>query len=81
MTGLGEKGGTRPHFHGHRERLKARFRQTGADTLQDYEELLLFQSLPRRDTKPLAKALLDRFGSFSEVLGAGAAAQGGRRRR
>jgi len=72
MTGPGEKGGTRPHFHGHRERLKARFRQTGADTLQDYEllELLLFQSLPRRDTKPLAKALLDRFGSFSEVLAA-----------
>jgi len=72
MTGLGEKGGSPPHFHGHRERLKARFRRTGADALQDYEllELLLFQSLPRRDTKPLAKALLDRFGSFSEVLAA-----------
>jgi DNA repair protein RadC len=72
MKGLGEKGGTLPHFHGHRERLKARFRQAGPDKLQDYEllELILFQSLPRRDTKPLAKALLARFGSFSEVLAA-----------
>lgn len=72
MSGLGEKSGTQPHFHGHRERLKARFRQAGSDALQDYEllELLLFHSLPRRDTKPLAKALLARFGSFSEVLAA-----------
>jgi len=72
MKGLGEKGGTLPHFHGHRERLKARFRQSGAESLQDYEllELILFQSVPRRDTKPLAKALLARFGSFSEVLAA-----------
>lgn len=72
MTGLGEKGATPPHYHGHRDRLKARFRQAGPDTLQDYEllELLLFQSVPRRDTKPLAKALLTRFGSFSEVLAA-----------
>jgi DNA repair protein RadC len=72
MRGLGEKSGTLPHFHGHRDRLKARFRDAGADTLQDYEllELILFQSVPRRDTKPLAKALLARFGSFSEVLAA-----------
>jgi DNA repair protein RadC len=71
MTGLGEKGG-KPHYHGHRDRLKARFRQAGPETLQDYEllELLLFQSVPRRDTKPLAKALLTCFGSFSEVLAA-----------
>ena len=61
-----------PHFHGHRERLKARFREQGAAALADYEllELLLFQIIPRRDTKPIAKALLDRFGSFSEVLAA-----------
>jgi DNA repair protein RadC len=72
MKGLGEKGGALPHFYGHRDRLKARFRQSGADSLQDYEllELILFQSVPRRDTKPLAKALLARFGSFSEVLAA-----------
>ena len=79
MSGFDDKGVGRvappvrksePHFHGHRERLKARFRE-GAK-LADYEllELLLFQAVPRRDTKPLAKTLLDRFGSFSEVLGA-----------
>jgi len=72
MSGFHDKSGSLPHFHGHRERLKARFRETGSETLADYEllELLLFQSVPRRDTKPLAKALLTRFGSFSEVLAA-----------
>lgn len=72
MKGLDENSGAMPHFLGHRERLKARFRDTGAESLQDYEllELILFQALPRRDTKPIAKALLNRFGSFSEVLAA-----------
>lgn len=57
---------------GHRERLRARFRTAGADALADYEllELLLFRSIPRRDTKPLAKKLIARFGSFAEVLAA-----------
>lgn len=43
---------------------------SGADALQDYEllELILFRSIPRRDTKPIAKALLDKFGSFPEVI-------------
>jgi DNA repair protein RadC len=61
-----------PHYHGHRERLKARFRETGSDTMADYEllELVLYGAHPRIDTKPIAKALLARFGSFSEVLGA-----------
>ncbi|HWT31245.1 MAG TPA: DNA repair protein RadC [Propylenella sp.] len=61
-----------PHFHGHRDRLRARFRDQGAAALADYEllELALFRALPRRDTKPLAKALLKRFGSLSEVLAA-----------
>ena len=61
-----------PHFLGHRERLKARFRDQGAEALADYEmlELILFAAVPRRDTKPIAKALLARFGTFSEVLGA-----------
>jgi len=60
------------HRHGHRERLKARFRDAGADALPDYEllELLLFRSIPRRDVKALAKELIRRFGSFAEVLGA-----------
>jgi DNA repair protein RadC len=73
MSGFREKpSATVPHFHGHRERLKARFRESGADAVADYEllELLLFLALPRRDTKPIAKALLTRFGSFSEVLAA-----------
>ncbi|WP_107989535.1 RadC family protein [Breoghania corrubedonensis] len=62
----------RPHYLGHRQRLKARFRERGASALEDYEllELLLFRPLPRQDTKPIAKALLTRFGSFAEVLAA-----------
>ncbi len=61
-----------PHWLGHRERLKERFRARGAESFEDYEllELLLFRSLPRRDVKPIAKALIRRFGSFAEVLGA-----------
>lgn len=57
---------------GHRERLRTRFIQGGADAMPDYEllELTLFAALPRRDTKPLAKALLARFGSFAEVIAA-----------
>jgi DNA repair protein RadC len=72
MKGFDEKSGDLPHFLGHRERLKSRFREIGAENLRDYEllELLLFQVIPRRDTKPIAKALLARFGSFSEVLAA-----------
>ena len=61
-----------PHYHGHRERLRARFREAGADALSDYEllELLLFRALPRRDVKPLAKSLIEKFGSFAEVIAA-----------
>lgn len=61
-----------PHYHGHRERLRARFAQAGAEALADYEllELTLFRSIPRRDVKPLAKALIHRFGSFAEVVSA-----------
>ena len=60
------------HFHGHRDRLRQRFREGGDRALADYEllELLLFRLIPRRDTKPIAKALLARFGSLPEVLGA-----------
>jgi DNA repair protein RadC len=63
---------TTPHYYGHRERLRRRFREAGADALSDYEllELLLFRALPRRDVKPLAKALLERFGSFAEAVSA-----------
>ncbi len=60
---------------GHRERLRERFLQGGADALPDYEllELLLFRAIPRRDVKPIAKLLLQRFGSFAEVIAAPAA--------
>lgn len=61
----------KPHYLGHRERLRERFVASG-DTLADYEllELLLFRLIPRADTKPVAKALLARFGTLAEVLGA-----------
>jgi DNA repair protein RadC len=59
-----------PHYHGHRERLRERFRTSGPEALSDYEllEMALFAALPRRDTKPLAKSLLKKFGSFAEVM-------------
>jgi len=61
-----------PHYIGHRQRLKDRFLKGGEAALADYEmlELLLFLALPRRDVKPLAKALFTKFGSFSEVISA-----------
>lgn len=54
----------------HRKRLRARFRDGGADALPDYEllELVLFRAIPRQDVKPLAHALLQRFGDFNRVL-------------
>jgi DNA repair protein RadC len=68
-TGLEEAS---PHYHGHRERLRGRFREAGAHAVSDYEllELVLFRALPRRDVKPLAKALIGKFGSFAEVIAA-----------
>lgn len=59
-----------PHYHGHRERLRDRFRDAGLDALSDYEllEMVLFRALPRRDVKPLAKNLITKFGSFAEVV-------------
>ncbi len=62
----------KPHYLGHRERLRERFSTAGHLALADYEllELLLFRLIPRADTKPVAKALLARFGSLAEVLGA-----------
>lgn len=61
-----------PHYHGHRERLRERFREAGADALPDYEllELVLFRAIPRRDVKALAKEMIRRFGSFAEVIAA-----------
>jgi DNA repair protein RadC len=61
-----------PHYTGHRERLRERFRSAGSDSVSDYEllELVLFRALVRRDVKPLAKSLIARFGSFGEVISA-----------
>src|ERR1700739_5034457 len=62
----------RPHYLGHRQRLRERFLTGGPRALADYEllELLLFPAKPRQDVKPLAKSLLARFGSFSGVVNA-----------
>ena len=62
----------KPHYHGHRQRLKDRFLKSGSGALADYEllELVLCLAIPRRDVKPLAKELLDRFGNFAEVINA-----------
>jgi DNA repair protein RadC len=59
-----------PHYHGHRERLRQRFRDAGPDALSDYEllEMVLFRALPRRDVKPLAKLIIAKFGSFAEAV-------------
>jgi DNA repair protein RadC len=56
----------------HRKRLRARFMDGGARALPDYEmlELVLFRAIPRRDVKPLARALIDRFGDFGRVISA-----------
>jgi DNA repair protein RadC len=69
---MGFKDAGKPHYLGHRERLRRRFREAGADALPDYEllEMILFRAVPRRDTKPLAKAILAHFGSFTEALNA-----------
>ncbi len=68
MTG----GEAPPHYLGHRERLRERFRKGGADALAEYEllELILFRAMPRRDVKPIAKAHIARFGSFAEAVSA-----------
>ena len=75
---LMEKGGKRPsngqkqpsYIADHRQRLRSRFMQGGAAAMPDYEmlELVLFRAIPRRDVKPLARALLDRFGDFNRVI-------------
>ena len=62
----------KPHYHGHRQRLQARFLKDEGASMEDYEilELLLAQAIPRRDVKPLAKDLLTSFGSFANVIAA-----------
>ncbi|MBW2650706.1 MAG: DNA repair protein RadC [Deltaproteobacteria bacterium] len=58
------------HRHGHRGRLRERLLKTGRQAFADYEllELLLTYTIPRKDTKPIAKRLLNRFGSFAAIF-------------
>jgi len=67
--------GAEPHQLGHRERLRRRARTGGLAALPDYEllELFLFRSIPQKDVKPLAKALIARFGSLGGVWSASVA--------
>lgn len=65
----------RPHYEGHRQRLRARLLDQGGESFQDYEllEALLFAAIPRRDVKPLAKKLLQASGSLWDLVHADAA--------
>jgi len=63
---------SKPHYLGHRERLRRRFQKAGAGGLHNYEllELLLTYAIPRKDVKPVAKRLIKRFGSLGAVFDA-----------
>ncbi|MEY8827469.1 DNA repair protein RadC [Sedimentitalea sp. XS_ASV28] len=65
-------GNMRPHYWGHRERLRTRFLTGGHKPMPEYEilELLLFNAIPRIDVKPLAKRLLAAFGDLNGVVAA-----------
>jgi DNA repair protein RadC len=69
---MADKKAKPPHYAGHRARLRERFLKPDAEALPDYEllELGLFMAVTRRDVKPLAKTLLETFGSFAEVISA-----------
>jgi DNA repair protein RadC len=68
----GPGGHDQPEHSGHRQRLKERFQKGGGDAVAEYEllELVLFNAIPRKDTKPLAKKLLQTLGSFADVVNA-----------
>ena len=67
-----EDGQSRPHYWGHRERLRSRFLKGGHEPMPEYEilELMLFNAIPRIDVKPLAKRLLEEFGDLNGVVAA-----------
>lgn len=62
----------KPHYHGHRGRVRERVLKSGVESFEDYEllELLLFYAIERIDTKPLAKRLLERFGTLGDLFAA-----------
>ncbi len=61
-----------PGAKGHRARMRARLLQAGPDALADHDmlEMVLYLALPRRDTKPIARTLMARFGSFAGAVAA-----------
>ena len=65
-------GATPSGVEGHRGRMRQKLLDAGPSALLDHEliEMILFTALPRRDTKPIARAMLDRFGNFAEALSA-----------
>jgi DNA repair protein RadC len=71
-TGPFAAGAARPHYWGHRERLRQRFLAGGHESMPEYEllEMLLFNAVPRIDVKPLAKKLLEQFGDLNGVVAA-----------
>jgi DNA repair protein RadC len=73
---LREAAPAKPDHLGHRERLRERLLAGGTEPLADYEllEFLLYAANARADTKPTAKALIQRFGTLAGVLGADRAA-------
>lgn len=72
QNGGAAKRNDKPHYFGHRQRLRERFLATGGEGMPDYEflELLLGQAIRRQDMKPVAKALVERFGSLAGALSA-----------
>jgi len=72
LKGKGEENNAPDDKAGHRRRLRDRFQNGGADAVPDYEllEMILFRAFPRIDTKPIAKRLLAKFGSFADVVSA-----------
>jgi DNA repair protein RadC len=72
VTAPGTADPSRPHYWGHRERLRQRFLSGGHAAMPEYEllELVLFNAIPRIDVKPLAKTLLATFGDLNGVIAA-----------
>jgi DNA repair protein RadC len=69
---LEEGPGPTKHYHGHRERIRARVMRGDGDHMDDYEilEVLLCAFIPRVDVRPIAKTMVDRFGTVSAALAA-----------
>lgn len=70
MNSISKQNEQKPHYHGHRDRLRERFLQSMGKDMPDYEllELLLFQAIPRKDVKPIAKKLLVEFDGINNIM-------------